>query len=397
MNCSWSSIENAITRKVGGVANAVLTLMAISLTWTEWPLTFVQRLEAQDVDDTFKKPKEKNPAASESESAPTKGWQRWPVDAPKPAIAPFDDAKAKQHQQKWAKYVGVPVEYTNSINMKFHIIPPGEFLMGSTRDEIASARRVANQTDANILNRIKSEAPQHRVILTQPVYLGTCEVTQAQFEAITGKNPSRFSKGRSGASFVKESTPDLNTADHPVEEVTWHDAREFCSLLEKKEEQHLRERVDDVSRRTLRYRLPTEAEWEFACRAGTTTTYWTGNKPDSIRTAGNFGSSTQKVGKFKSNPFGLYDVYGNVNEWCFDWWEVSSYRSHVDQPAIDPVGPANDKAVKWRTFRGGSLYDSPIECRSGSRKSADPTSTHSTNGFRVVLTIKHPFDSDNPN
>ncbi len=125
----------------------------------------------------------------------TGGWHGWPADAPPPAIAPFDAEQAKAHQEAWAKYLGVPVEYTNSLGMKFRLIPPGEFLMGSTPEEIEAALQVAGE-DEGWQERIKSEAPQHKVILTQPVYVGVTEVTQSQYEQMMGTNPSHFSATR---------------------------------------------------------------------------------------------------------------------------------------------------------------------------------------------------------
>ena len=118
------------------------------------------------------------------------GWHSWSADAPPPAIAPFDAEQAKQHQAAWAKYLDVPVEYTNSIGMTFRLIPPGEFLMGSKAAEIQHA--LASVSDPELKERILSEGPQHKVILTQPIYLGVYEVTQSQYEQVMGKNPSYF-------------------------------------------------------------------------------------------------------------------------------------------------------------------------------------------------------------
>ena len=145
---------------------------------------------------------------------------------PPQAVAPFDSDQAKAHQKAWADHLGIPVQITNSLGIKLNLIPPGEFTMGSPESE---------------LGRNKGET-QHLVKITKPFYLGVHEVTQQQYEKVMGKNPSK-SKG----------------ANKPVETVNWNDAVYFCHKLTKQEGDQ--------------YRLPTEAEWEYACRAGTTTTY----------------------------------------------------------------------------------------------------------------------------
>jgi len=168
------------------------------------------------------------------------------------AVAPFDATQAKEHQAAWARHLGVPVEMTNSIGMKMVLIPPGEFEMGATEAEIA--QRLERAKAANepgwYIDHLTYETPQHRVRITKPFYLGLYEVTQAEYERVLGSNPSRF----------KENPT------HPVEMVSWHDASAFCRrLAEMPEEQAAH----------AEYRLPTEAEWEYACRAGTVTT-WNG-------------------------------------------------------------------------------------------------------------------------
>jgi formylglycine-generating enzyme required for sulfatase activity len=141
-------------------------------------------------------------------------------------------SRPKQHQEEWAAYLKVPVEYTNSIGMKFRLIPPGEFTMGSSAEEIAAALKDVDPNDKRWQECIKSEAPQHKVILTQPIYLGVNEVTQAEYEKVMGVNPSHFAPMGMG----KEAVAGLETAEHPVEMVSWNDAAEFCAKLSKQEE-----------------------------------------------------------------------------------------------------------------------------------------------------------------
>jgi eukaryotic-like serine/threonine-protein kinase len=156
-------------------------------------------------------------------------------------VAPFDAAAAKAHQEAWAKHLGVPVEVTNSIGMKLKLIPPGGFTMGSPDSD----------SDA-----FDYEKPQHTVRITKPSYLGVTEVTQEQFERVMGSNPSNF-KG----------------AQLPVEQVSWEDAVEFCRKLSALPAERSAGRV---------YRLPTEAEWEYACRAGSRTKWSFGDSESSL-------------------------------------------------------------------------------------------------------------------
>ncbi|MCY2991774.1 MAG: SUMF1/EgtB/PvdO family nonheme iron enzyme, partial [Planctomycetota bacterium] len=149
---------------------------------------------------------------------------------PLPAIAPFKAQQARAYQEAWAKHLGVPVEYTNTLGMKFILIPPGEFTMDSTPAEIEEALKVAGD-DKHWPECIKSEAPQHKVILTQPVYLGIHEVTQAQYEKVMGRNPSHFAATGPG----KDAVVGLDTSTYPVEMVSWNDAAEFCAKLSEKE------------------------------------------------------------------------------------------------------------------------------------------------------------------
>jgi len=230
----------------------------------------------------------------------------------------------------------VPV--VNSIGMHFVPIPAGTF----TRGQGESA---------------------HKVTLTQAFHLGQYEVTQEQYKQVMGKNPSGF-----------------KDAAHPVETVNWNEAVEFCRKLSAMPQEKSAGFV---------YRLPTDAEWEYASRAGTTTGFSFG---DASAEMGNYGwltsnsqETTHPVGQKKPNPWGLYDMYGNVWEWCLDWdGRRSSGRS---VPVTDPTGPASGSL---RVFRGGGWKSSPRNCRPDNRGKLGEVYRGNTLGLRVVRTLARP-------
>lgn len=308
-------------------------------------------------------------------------------EPPPPAVAPFDAAQAKAHQEAWAKHIGVPVEYTNSIGMKFRLIPPGEFLMGSTPEEIAAALKETGD-EKYWQECVKSEAPQHTVILTQPIYLGVHEVTQAEYEKVMGVNPSYFGPMGMG----KEAVAGLETAKHPVEMVSWNDAAEFCAKLSRQEKHKpfdFREGEKITPLDGTGYRLPSEAEWEFACRAGTATKHWIGDNDENLIKAGwfigNSGGRTHAAGELKANPFGLYDIHGNVWERVQDGWIATWYGQFSQKPAVNPHSPI--PADSLRMFRGGSFQDLASNCRSSNRQPNRPTDRYPNIGFRVSLHV----------
>ncbi|MDA0591553.1 MAG: bifunctional serine/threonine-protein kinase/formylglycine-generating enzyme family protein [Planctomycetota bacterium] len=319
--------------------------------------------------------------------ADTESFQ-WPVDASPPAIAPFDAAKAREHQEDWAKHLGVPVEYENSIGMKFRLIPPGEFLMGSTPEEIEAASPVPGKRD-EWSEFVASEGPQHRVILTRPLYLGTTEVTQEQYQQIIGDNPSLFSSEGKGKE--SEAVENLETRNFPVEQVSWYDAVAFCTKLSQREQLAAFDHQRGLNVKPMEatgYRLPTEAEWEFACRAGTGTQI-TGDKKskallETCWFAANSDGRTHAVGELQANPLGLLDMQGNVWEWVQDSWDSSFYGSFSDQPAIDPCRPIQSESLQ--VIRGGYWRDRPTFCRPSCRYANTPDHRYGI-GFRVALSV----------
>jgi formylglycine-generating enzyme required for sulfatase activity len=228
------------------------------------------------------------------------------------------------------------------VDLTFHLVPPGAFLMGSPPGE--PGRR--------------DDEARHRVTLTAARWLGTGPVTQAQWRAVLGRNPSRFPGD-----------------GHPVEGVSWHDGAAFCRKL--------------GARLGRPCRLPTEAEWEYACRAGTTTPYQFGDalsageaNCDGGHAAAGGGRGTCRDGttpveSFMPNAWGLFDLHGNVREWCSDW-----YGAYPAGDEADPQGPDEGPG---RVLRGGSWCRGPGECRSASRGWLGPGDRSDDVGCRVVL------------
>ncbi|MBN2008252.1 formylglycine-generating enzyme family protein [candidate division KSB1 bacterium] len=253
---------------------------------------------------------------------------------------------------------------TNSTGMELVFIPAGEFMMGSreTPQQVIA-------TEGGLLDWYQREHPMHRVQITNGFLMGVTEVTQRQYETVMGNNPSAYKGG-----------------DLPVEGVTWNDAIKFCKKLSTMEKRN--------------YRLPTEAEWEYACRAGTDTRFHFGsdystahqfmNYCDSSNTCGYFWQDkthsdgfdrTSPVKSFPPNAFGLYDMHGNVWEYCSDrYLEYYYHESHI----IDPKGALTGAS---RILRGGSWHDGKAYCRAAFRNVNAPDYTCDDNGMRVVLEV----------
>lgn len=317
------------------------------------------------------------------------GWHGWPTNAPQPAIAPFDAEQAKRHQDEWAASLKVPVEYTNSIGMTFRLIPPGQFTMGSTVDEAEAALKDIFPIYADWHECVKAEAPRHPVILTQPIYLSLHETTQAQYEKIIGTNPSHFSVNGENSHAVAG----LDTADHPVETVSWNDAVDFCvklSTQEKLRPFYFRTDATTALLNGTGYRLPSEAEWEFACRAGTATKFCSGDQEEDLRRVGwfiaNAGRRPHRVGELPTNPFGLHDMHGNVWEWVQDGWDAAFYEQFQQTPAVDPHIPF--ATVTRRVLRGGDCRGAASFSRSSGRRANEATLRIDFNGFRLALPVE---------
>lgn len=326
--------------------------------------------------------------------------------APPRAVAPFDAAQARAHQRAWAAHLGTTVSTTNSVGIALRLIPPGEFLMGSSDEQVAAALAVAAELNVGAADRNRipqAERPWRRVVLTRPYRIAATEVTIGQFRAFVqtagyvteteelgGGNAHRPAP-RNQFTFDPEITwaePGYAvTDDSPVTQVTWNDAAAFCNWLSEQEGLAPSYRRDPKSGWTLApaadgYRLPTEAQWEFACRAGTTTQYCFGDDvarlEDHAWFTRNSSGRAQPVGRKSPNPFGLFDMHGNAREWCHDWYDGAAYAA---APAVDPLGPDTGSG---RVLRGGNWFNKGTYLRSAYRYDFPPTYRSSRFGFRVV-------------
>ncbi|HEY1188366.1 MAG TPA: SUMF1/EgtB/PvdO family nonheme iron enzyme, partial [Gemmata sp.] len=271
-----------------------------------------------------------------------------------------DAATAKAAQLAWAKYLGRKVieelDLGDGVTMRFALIPPGRYRCGSSFG-----------------GRNSEEGPQHIAVLTKPMYVGVTEVTQAQYETVTGTNPSHFQLDKGGAEAVKGLTA-AERANLPVESVNWREANEFSGLLTTKV------KLPDG---WTKGGLPTEAEWECLARGGAAASLGVGAGEAEFNRAVWFKSNsegrTHVVGGKAANAWGLYDTLGNVCEWCLD-----GMRDYTAGEHINPMGDLRDRE---RSLRGGCWVDDPMRCRAASRYRSVPASRNSNFGFRVCFRL----------
>ena len=286
----------------------------------------------------------------------------------------------------------------NSIGMKLKYIKPGEYMMG----RFLPAKEVAAKYGGEA-KYFQEEEPLHWVVIGKGFWMGQTEVTRGQFRKFvdetgyeTTAERRNYGGGMSkvgwawigGLNWRSAGIP--QTDEHPVVQVSWDDAMAFCQWLSKKE--------------SRQYRLPTEAELEYACRAGTETVFFWGDIMEDGKAFANMAeeaaerwinsysstfpdyckwddgyANTAPVGSFRPNAWGLYDMHGNISEWCSDWYDENYY---LKSPSFDPIGPSTGT---FRALRGGSWLRNPGNCRSAYRSRLLPDFRSIGRGFRVVL------------
>jgi formylglycine-generating enzyme required for sulfatase activity len=267
-----------------------------------------------------------------------------PKQAQPPLLkSPFSMQEAAAAQQAWAVHLGRSAIETQAVGIKLALVPPGEFLMGSS------------ETEAERSN----DEQQHRVRITRPFYLGVFPVTQGEYVRVIGTNPSYF----------------RGDERRPVENVSWDEATEYCQKLTETE------RAAGRLPSGWNYRLPTESEWEYACRVGTATKYSFGDDEERLGDYAwfkeNSGGKTHPVGEKSPNAWGLYDLHGNVWEWCTD-----SYGAYQSGEVTDPSVPS---AGSYPVFRGGGWNGGAWYCRSADRCWNEPSFRDRFLGFRLAL------------
>jgi sulfatase modifying factor 1 len=326
------------------------------------------------------------------------------VKEPALLVAPFGADEARSARTAWVSYRHVEPELKSSVGMKLTLIPAGEFQMGSTQAELDKLMRSDSNFDKDTADHDK---PQHRVRITRPFYIGACEVTKGQFRKFVdetnyvtdaekdgngGVGPTGKEKAAEAFDFNPKFTWRdwglAQTDDEPVVNVSHNDAWAYCDWLKKKDGRP--------------YRLPTEAEWEYACRAGTTSLYYCGDDSEDLPKIANVADAavldkfptwdftiassdgwpySAPVGKLRANNFGLYDMTGNVWEWCADWYDQTYY---ANSPVSDPPGPAGGNT---RVLRGGSWRNAAAWCVSAHRESQAPNDRSCFRGFRLVADV----------
>ncbi len=326
----------------------------------------------------------------------------------------------RSRRNAWGEYLEIDVEIENSIGMTLTLIPAGQTMMGGDQTQREVAQIAFGATIDQFVNTFNREHPRHRVQITQPFYVGIHEVTQQQWEQIMDSTPSAVAATGELADRVAE----MDTSRFPVERVSWYEVLEFCNALSQSEnlpayyelsnfrpsinpEAHGRiESADVTLLEGNGYRLLTEAEWEYCCRAGTLTPFHfgdasdgtlanvRGNSPYGTQTNGPHLGRTTAVGSYPPNSLGLYDMHGNVREWCVDKYDGKLYETRgrsSDNPINLPIDD-DPSDVYLMVTRGGS-WGGPgrfgtgiVYSRSASRLPEPPIQLDADLGFRVART-----------
>ena len=311
------------------------------------------------------------------------------LTVPLPAKTPFSATAATQYQQQWSGYLQTDTHYVNGVGMDMVLIPPGEFLMGSPATVIEWIREVKDEGWHEYWGpRLASEVPERHVVVDRPFYLCAAETTVGQFRQFveaTGyrtdlegsDNGSGWREGdwHSGPQFSWQNLGEIALdGEYPVVNVSHADAVAFCTWLSEREQ--------------MEYRLPSDAEWEYACRAGTTTRWSCGDDKQLLSTFAWFGDNANNtihvVGQLRPNGFGLFDMHGNVWEWCSGWFVTDTDGTHASPDSADgrPAGVS--------LLRGGAFIAEPTEARSACREWCGSNYGTFKAGFRVARSVHLP-------
>ncbi len=324
------------------------------------------------------------------------------TSGPTEALPEWAKGIVSESQVQFAKSHGVAPAFENDVGIRLVIIPPGEFMMGGRLSPEEVGKRWGQPA-----KWFKDEHPKHRVAITKPFYMSIHETTRGQFHHfvmetsyVTDVDRIKGALGWDGNGYrwisgISWRNPSFDqTDDHPAACISWNDSIAFCKWLEGKGSRH--------------YRLPTEAEWEYACRAGTDGIWWWGDREEDAQGRANVSDAvswqdgavpvcfkevsdgfrhTAPVGSFKPNPWGLSDMIGNIREWCSDWYAADYYSR---SPVEDPEGP--DRGTD-KVKRGGVAWDFPAKARAATRDWNIVDDDDASDGFRVVCELPEATDA----
>ncbi len=276
----------------------------------------------------------------------------------------------QEMQRVWAEYCDLPVERKSAAGIVLRFIPSGTYMRGAEREPKEMKQRYGGRIESGY----DREYPRHRVTLTSAFYMATTPVTQAQWQDVMGTTVTdQKERANTGLSVMGEMD------DHPMYFVSWDEAMDFCQRLTEKDREAGRIEKNE------KYRLPTEAEWEYACRAGTTTAFYSGDSREDLSKVAWYARNVeafeiQPVGQKKPNAFGLYDMLGNIGEWCYD-----RYGEYPGEHVTDPTGP--EEGTHY-VVRGGAWRATLWNVRASYRTGYPPDARTNFHGFRVVLVRK---------
>jgi len=395
---------SGLLRRYSGIVSILavsFSIMAASVYLSPWKKVDLQ--EPRPLEAGGKKPG--LPLVAKAAGDREAKLEKMPASTSRPAllISPFTQQEAAGRQREWAGYLKQELLVESSLGFRLVLIPPGEFKMGNTETEVNQVLQVFARNNITVSDahqeRINSGMPQHEVQISKPFRMSQQEVTQSQFREFieaTGYQTDAQKDGKGGYAFINGKlvqAPDVNwQTDYrlqqpdvaPVVNVSFNDASAFCDWLSEKEGK--------------KYRLPTEAEWEYACRAGITTMFSFGDAltdadSEAVKEFAWFTLNTIDEGKYypqpvmtrKSNPFGLFDMHGNVYEWCQDLYDKEYYSSLAGKKTVDPPGTV--ESVSSHLIRGGCWSRGAMDIRSGYRDWLFNSSRNLNVGFRVVSEV----------